>query len=43
VTDCDGRKIDDPASLALIRDTVLEELQPLVEREKPPMNTDDHR
>ena len=31
VTDRDGRKIDDPARLALIRDTVLEELQPLVE------------
>jgi [protein-PII] uridylyltransferase len=31
VTDRDGRKIDDRARLALIRDTVLEELKPLVE------------
>jgi len=31
VTDRDGRKIEDPAQLALIRDTVLEELKPLVE------------
>jgi [protein-PII] uridylyltransferase len=31
VTDRDGRKLEDPARLALIRDTVLEELQPLVE------------
>jgi [protein-PII] uridylyltransferase len=31
VTDLDGRKVEDPARLALIRDTVLEELQPLVE------------
>jgi len=43
VTDCDGRKIVDPGRLAFIRDTVLEELQPLVEREKAPMNTDDNR
>jgi len=31
VTDQEGRKIEDPAQLALIRDTVLEELKPLVE------------
>jgi [protein-PII] uridylyltransferase len=31
VTDDTGRKIEDPARLALIRDTVLEELKPLVE------------
>jgi [protein-PII] uridylyltransferase len=31
VTDLEGRKIDDPARLALIHDTLLEELQPLVE------------
>jgi len=31
VTDLDGRKVEDPARLAFIRDTVLEELQPLVE------------
>ena len=31
VTDRTGRKIDDPARLALIRDTVLAELLPLVE------------
>jgi [protein-PII] uridylyltransferase len=31
VTDRDGRKIEDPARLALIRDTVLAELLPLVE------------
>ena len=34
VTDLDGRKLDDPARLALVRDTVLEELQPLVESQK---------
>ena len=31
VTDREGRKVEDPAQLALIRDTVLEELTPLVE------------
>ncbi len=31
VTDREGRKIEDPPRLALIRDTVLEELRPLVE------------
>jgi len=34
VTDLDGRKLDDSARLALVRDTVLEELQPLVESQK---------
>ena len=31
VTDREGRKIDDSTQLALIHDTVLEELTPLVE------------
>ena len=31
VTDADGRKVEDPGTLALIHDTVLEELRPLVE------------
>jgi [protein-PII] uridylyltransferase len=31
VTDREGRKVEDPATLALIRDTVLEELKPLAE------------
>ena len=31
VTDQEGRKIEEPTTLALIRDTVLEELKPLVE------------
>ena len=31
VTDLEGRKIEEPSTLALIRDTVLEELRPLVE------------
>jgi [protein-PII] uridylyltransferase len=35
VTDLDGRKVEDPGRLALIRDTVLEELQPLVEAQAP--------
>ena len=35
LTDRDGRKVDDPARLALIRDTVLAELQPLVEAPGP--------
>jgi len=43
VTDREGGKVEDPMQLALIRDTVLEELQPLVESQKPQMNTDDHR
>jgi [protein-PII] uridylyltransferase len=31
VTDQEGRKVEEPSMLALIRDTVLEELKPLVE------------
>jgi [protein-PII] uridylyltransferase len=31
VTDLEGRKVEDRATLALVRDTVLEELQPVVE------------